>query len=353
MPLKGHSIVTEVHILSFVFFIFGICFGSFLNVCIVRWPHERSVVKPRSSCVACKTPIAWYDNIPLVSYVLLGGKCRHCQAKFSFLYFFIELLTGITFVLFYLYYGLDIVLVPYLFMVCCFIIATFVDFGHRIIPDEVSLGGLAFGVGFSLLIPQLHTMDDATLAMGRIFMRILIGAIIVIHALDYAWHKFRESRGMDVGEEEEGFDLWTAVVVFSALGFDLLIDYGRGFLEASALSAWLPNLLSLDAAVIGFMVGGGSIYAMGLLGDFLFRKESMGGGDVKLLAMAGAFLGWKASILAFFIAPFFGAVFGVVEKIRTKDTTIAYGPFLVAGCLIALFWQNQIIEYIMGLYGFR
>ena len=95
------------------------------------------------------------------------------------------------------------------------------------------------------------------------------------------------------------------------------------------------------------------IYAMGLFGDILFKKESMGGGDVKLMAMVGAFLGWKLAVLAFFIAPFFGAIFGIVEKIRTKDSTMPYGPFLVLGTLVSLFYGNEIIRWILagGLYG--
>ena len=90
---------------------------------------------------------------------------------------------------------------------------------------------------------------------------------------------------------------------------------------------------------------------MGVLGDLIFRKESMGGGDVKLMAMVGAFLGWKLAILTFFIAPFFGAVYGIVEKIRTRDSVIAYGPFLVLGTLISMFYGNTIIEWILNGYG--
>ena len=96
----------------------------------------------------------------------------------------------------------------------------------------------------------------------------------------------------------------------------------------------MVHLHSIGLSLLGVLVGGGSIYLMGMLGDFLFKKESMGGGDVKLMAMVGAFMGWKMAILAFFIAPFFGAIYGIVEKIRTKDTAIAYGPFLVLGSII-------------------
>jgi len=268
----------ETTTIGIFLFILGAVIGSFLNVCIVRMPHEASVITPRSHCVQCKKTIPWYDNIPLISYLILGGRCRFCKAKFSFLYFFVEMLTGIVFVLFYLYYGLDILLLPYLVMVCGFIVATFVDFGHRIIPDEISIGGMCAGLVFSLFIPELHGINPS-------------GNIILVH------------------------------------------------------------LKSLGLSLLGVVIGGGSIYAMGLLGDFLFKKESMGGGDVKLLAMIGAFLGWKAAILTFFIAPFFGAIFGVIEKIRTNDTAIAYGPFLVSAALICLFWEEPIIAWIMRGYG--
>src|SRR3989338_1153338 len=238
-------------------FLLGAIIGSFLNVCIVRLPHEKSVVVPGSHCVACKKPIQWFDNIPLISYLALWGKCRHCGAKFSARYFFVELLTAGTFVFFYHHYGLQWLIVPYLAMVCGFIVATFVDFEHRIIPDEVSIGGMIAGLVFSAFIPAMHGMESNQQPW------------ITAHLKSFGW------------------------------------------------------------SAVGLLVGGGSIYLMGILGDVLFKKESMGGGDVKLMAMVGAFLGWKAAILTFFIAPVFGAVYGIIEKIRTKDTTIAYGPFLV------------------------
>lgn len=339
----------ESNVIAFIFFIFGICFGSFLNVCIVRWPHDESVVSPGSKCVSCQKPIAWYDNIPLVSYLLLGGKCRNCKTKFSIRYFFIELLTGVTFVVFYACYGLDYILIPYLFMVCCFIIATFVDFGHRIIPDQVSVGGLVAGLAFSAIFPALHQLDPQTLLYGRWAMRGLVGMLVITSVLENIFSRDKNEPAVD-DEENRIFEFWTIVIVTTAIIYDLFAEF---LLPALNLNGLTRHLLSLDAAVIGFMLGGGSIYAMGVLGDFLFKKESMGGGDVKLLAMVGTFLGWKASLLAFFIAPFFGALFGLIEKLRTNDTTIAYGPFLVLGSLIALFWEEQIIHYILALYGLR
>lgn len=272
--------MSEIFFLKSFVFYFGACIGSFLNVCIVRLPKEQSVVNPPSHCVACKKPIAWFDNIPLISYIALGGKCRHCKAKFSIRYFFVELLTASTFFVFYKVFGLTWVTFAYWVMVSGFIVATFVDFEHRIIPDEVSLGGMFTGLLLSFFIPQLQGLS---------------------------------------------------------------VESGN----------WLINLKALGFSVFGVLVGGGSIYLMGLAGDLIFKKESMGGGDVKLMAMIGAFMGWKLALLTFFLAPFYGAFYGIAEKIRTKDSAIAYGPFIVLGALTSLFYGEKIIAWILSGYGLR
>jgi leader peptidase (prepilin peptidase) / N-methyltransferase len=253
--------------LNILFFISGAMIGSFLNVCIVRLPQEKSVIFPGSHCTKCQKPIRWYDNIPIFSYLVLRGKCRDCKARFSIRYPLIELLTAHVFLGFYLYFGPSWLLIPYLVMVSGFIVGTFVDLEHRILPDEVTLGGTVAGLIFSALIPQLHSTDS-----------------------------------------------------------------------------WIS---SLGQSGLGILVGGGMIYLMGLFGEWVFKKEAMGGGDVKLLAMIGSFLGWKYAVLTFFLAPFFGSIVGIIEKIRTKDSTIAYGPYLVIGALASLFWGEKIIYLIM------
>ncbi|MDD3375413.1 MAG: prepilin peptidase [Candidatus Omnitrophica bacterium] len=263
--------ILEQNFISIVFFVFGSIIGSFLNVCIIRMAKEESIVTPGSHCLKCNKMIPWYNNIPLLSYVMLRGKCRFCGEKFSFRYFLIELLTALSFLGLYRYFGFQPILWPYLVMVSGFIVATFTDIDERIIPDEISVGGMVVGLIFSLAIPQLHHADS--------------------------------------------------------------------------------HLLSLWRSVLGVLIGGGSIYLMGIIGDFLFKKESMGGGDVKLMAMIGAFLGWKLALLGFLIAPFFGAVFGIIEKIRTKESLIPYGPFLVIGALIALFFSEPLLAWIMSGYG--
>ena len=267
--------MTEPFFIGMVVFIFGACIGSFLNVCIVRLPDEKSIVNPPSHCVKCKKPLAWYDNIPFVSYLLLGGKCRFCKTKISFRYFLVELITALSFVGMYLYSGLHPVTYAYLVMISGFIVAIFTDFKHRIIPDEITIYGMLLGMILSFCVPQLHGVE---------------------------WN------------------------------------------------GYAARELALGRSTLGVLIGGGLIYVMGLLGEVIFKKESMGGGDVKLMAMVGAFLGWKLAVLTFFIAPFFGAVYGIIEKIRTKDSYLAYGPFLVLGALISLFFGKLILQMLIGEY---
>jgi leader peptidase (prepilin peptidase)/N-methyltransferase len=259
-------------LLGVLIFIIGAITGSFLNVCIVRLPLEKSVVFPGSHCVACRTPIQWFDNIPLISWLILGGRCRACKECISLRYWLVELLTAMAFFFLYTHYGLVPVLGPYLVMVSGFIVATFVDFEHRLIPDEVSIGGMVAGVVCSLFVPQLHGVHSPFLGVGY--------------------------------------------------------------------------------SLLGLLAGGGTIYLMGTIGDFVFKKETMGGGDVKLMGMIGSFMGWKLALLTFFLAPFFGAGFGIVEKIRTKDSTIAYGPFLILAAFVSLFWGDIIIHFVLtgGIY---
>lgn len=263
-------------------FIFGSLLGSFLNVCIHRMPNSESVVWPRSHCPKCKKPILWYDNIPFLSFILLRGRCRNCKEKISFRYFLVELITALMFLGFYLNFGLSFNFFYYLIFACGLIVATFVDIQHRIIPDEISVGGMMLGF--------------------------LLSAV----------------RGLN----------------FSPFSFNLK-----------------PAINSL----IGIVVGGGIIYLTGYIFDLVYFKllkkppiqgetESMGGGDVKLMAMIGAFLGWQRALLTFFLAPFFGVVIGLINLVTKKDHTIPYGPFLSLAALLSLFWADKIIRLFIISY---
>ena len=259
----------EILIKIFVF-VMGSLVGSFLNVCICRLPKGESVVMPPSHCPVCKKNIMWYDNIPLVSYFALGGKCRSCKTKISFRYFMIELLTALLALLLYSYFGLSAKFFAYSILTGALIVSTFVDFEIQEIPDEVSLGSIAAGLVLSIIFPSIV---GSTSRLGGLF-----------------------------------------------------------------------------GSFIGVLVGGGSIYLMGAFGKAVFRKEAMGGGDVKLMAGIGAFLGWKLVLLTFFMAPFFGGVIGVIQKMKDGRETIPYGPYLSLAALVAMIYGDKILRFF--LYGF-
>jgi leader peptidase (prepilin peptidase)/N-methyltransferase len=249
-----------------VWFALGSCLGSFLNVCIYRLPREQSIIRPRSRCPGCARPIAWYDNIPLASFVALRGACRHCRAPIRWRYPIVETLTGVATLALFQRFGMGLVGLVYLAFVAALIAASAIDLEFQIIPDEISLGGLAVGVAVSCLVPALHATDSRLVALGR--------------------------------------------------------------------------------SALGLLVGGGTLYATGLLGDFLFKKESMGGGDIKLLAMAGSILGWKLVALTFFISPILALIPGLFVLLFKRSHVIPYGPFLSLGLVIALFFDEAILRAI-------
>ena len=260
-------------------FIFGSVIGSFLNVCIHRMPRRESVVWPRSRCPHCQKKIPGYDNIPFISYLILGGRCRFCKGKISLRYPLVEFLTAATITLFFRHYGVSYDFFVYSLFACGLIIATFVDLAHRIIPDEVSIGGM------------------------------IIGFILI-----------------------------------SIKGIGLV---PRHFDPTPMLSSFL-----------GIVVGAGIVYVVRFLFDlFYFRllkhppvqgeSSSMGDGDIVFLAMIGAFLGWQKAVFTFFTAPFLALAFGLAYFILKKDRLIPYGPFLALAALIALFWSDKIITFLI------
>ena len=242
----------------------GSCVGSFLNVCIYRLPREQSLVRPRSRCPRCEHSIAWYDNIPIVSFLTLGGRCRHCHQPIARRYPLVEGLTGVATVAVLAQFGAGIWGIISLVFVWSLIVVSLIDLEFQIIPDEISLGGLVLGLLVSVLVPSIHGADSRWLSLGR--------------------------------------------------------------------------------SVMGALVGGGLLYVTGVIGDLIFRKESMGGGDVKLLAMAGSLLGWKLVLLTFFIAPLFALPPGLFMLLTKRSHVIPYGPFLSIGLIVSLFVGHELIR---------
>lgn len=256
--------------LSFLTFIFGLAIGSFLNVCIYRLPKSESVVSPRSHCPHCGHLIPWYDNIPVISFLLLKGRCRFCKKRISFRYLIVELLTATVLTLMVAVLGMHLSTAIFIVLVCALIAATFIDFEYQIIPDEITYGGMVLGLALSFIFPQLHH-------------------------------------------------------------------------SASRIKA-------LSASGSGLFVGGLSIYLTGVIGKLIFRKEAMGGGDVKLLAMIGSFVGFKNIILIYFLAPFFGSVVGIYMKLRYKAEIVPYGPYLSLASLVVILWGDRMLRTLFPYY---
>ena len=242
----------------------GLCIGSFLNVCIHRFLRGESIVTPRSYCPACRKPIAWYDNIPLLSFVILSGKCRQCGAAISPRYFFVELLTGLAFIGSVHYFGWTVHAAASIVFLVILLGISAADLEEQIIPDEMSVSGILLGLLFSVSFPVLQ-YETA---------------------------------------------------------------HWRGLL----------------ASLLGAFIGGGVIYATGILGELVFKKESMGGGDVKLMAMMGAFLGWKSILFVFFLAPILALPIGLYVKFKKKEDYIPYGPFLSLAGVIILFFGEPLFR---------
>ena len=252
--------------MEFIFvFIVGSMIGSFLNVCIYRMPKGESIVFPSSHCTKCNYKIKWYENIPIISYIFLLGKCKQCKEKISIIYPVVELLTASVAIILYYYFGLTPKFFIYFVLFASLIVCSFIDFDVQLIPDIITLPGIVIGLICAGAYPEL----------------------------------LAETR-----------------------------------------------LDALKESFLGILAGGGSLFALGVIGELIFKKEAMGGGDVKLLAMIGAFVGWEIAILVFFIAPVFGAVAGIIIKIKTGKELIPYGPYLVLASFLCLLYSDKILRVI-------
>jgi leader peptidase (prepilin peptidase)/N-methyltransferase len=285
--------LSEIQVLTAGFvFALGAAVGSFLNVCIWRLPTDRSLMWPGSHCPRCLRPIRWYDNIPLVSYLVLRGRCRFCRAPIAARYPLVEGVTALAFLALYLWeiviepqtapganafyrtpYGPDYwLLAAHLYVLASLIAGSIIDLEHQILPDEITKTGLVVGLAASAFVPALHAHE------GRM------------------------------------------------LGIEWLDGLGWG--------------------VIGAAVGSGLTYGMAVLGKRLFRKDAMGFGDVKLMAMLGAFFGWDGAVLIFFIGPFFGLAIGIFLALKRGTRVIPYGPFLAMAAVCVMLFRSQIVNWL-------
>ena len=247
----------------FIAFPFGLIVGSFLNVCIHRLPLHESVVWPASRCPQCRSELKPYDNIPLISYLVLGGRCRSCGKPISVQYPIVELLTGIVFFVAFLLFQPPLVYQRLLFA-CAMIVLFVVDLEHRILPDAITLPGMVLGLAFSFFMPP----------------------------------------------------------------------------------GWMDSLL-------GLVLGGGSLWEMAEAYFRIRNEEGMGFGDVKMLAMIGAFLGWKLVLLTLVLSSLVGSIVGIaIIALKRGDMKYAlpFGTFLAIGALVAAVVGDRIVNWYASVY---
>jgi leader peptidase (prepilin peptidase)/N-methyltransferase len=242
----------------------GLSVGSFLNVCIFRLPRGASLLRPRSRCPGCEYQLRWYDNIPVVSYLLLAGRCRSCRSRINLRYPVVEILTAIIFVAHYEVFGLTALLVVRLLFACALIVLFAIDLEHQILPNVITLPGIVGGLILSLVFP--------------------------------------------------------------------------------------PGVL--DAA-LGVLLGGGVLW---LIGEAYYRvagQEGMGGGDVKMLAMVGAFLGWKQVILTLIVSSIAGSLLGlllILSRRGNMKQALPFGTFIAIGALLSSLVGERIVQWYAGMF---
>ncbi len=241
--------------------VLGLAVGSFLNVVIYRLPRGKSLSRPRSSCPGCGAMIRWYQNVPVLSYVFLRGRCRGCGEHISPRYPLVEIITAILFLIFFWRYGISATTVGFWFFCACLVAVFFIDLEHTIIPDRITLPGIVIGLGLALVSDHIDFVSS----------------------------------------------------------------------------------------LLGVITGGGSFLLIGLLGQKMFKKESLGGGDIKLAAMMGAFIGPVRIFLVFVFSAVLGlAVSAVILMISAKfrrDRMLPFGPFLVLAAILVVFYGQDVIDW--------
>lgn len=297
-------------------FLFGLAFGSFLNVCIYRLPRGLSVVAPRSACPNCKQPIAFYDNVPVLSWFLLGGRCRHCKEKISPRYWIIELLTALLFLACYSFFGPTLSTLKYCVFSFLLLGLIFTDAETKLLPDKMTLSGLVLGLVFSLLVPVN----------------------------------------------------------------DLASQFLPGVVNLPFSGEITARLLSLLDSLLGAALGAAFIYGAGAIYLRWRGAEGMGFGDVKLMAMVGAFLGMRLTVFTIFAASLAGSIFGLTTvfivwikrthrfmkrltnaqaarrrgwqsaQVVYRNYQMPFGVFLGSVALLAFFFGDRFLHWYGGLW---
>ena len=355
---------------QFLFAAFAFCLGavvgSFLNVCIYRLPLDLSVNSPRRSyCPSCKKQLTWYQNVPLLSWLFLRGKCAHCGARIAFRYFAVELLTALLFLWVWKLFPWPMAIAYWVF-VSLLVAATFIDFEHFMIPDEITIGGTVAGILASAAVPELMDTSSRGRALLVSAVSALLGYVVLWVVLEagkkvfgkkrirleapapFSWTRKGDDAGFVVGEEE---GLWSdyfaretdqlilhcddAIVGDRNLGAtDLRFHYDRVRIGDEELALDTLDRIS------------------GVVRELEIPREAMGRGDLKFLAAIGAFLGWRAVLFSVFAGSLLGSVVGIGTLVvgkRVWSAKLPFGPYLAAGALVWLFFGEPLVRWYTGL----
>ena len=346
----------------------GAITGSFLNACIHRMPRGIRLGNPkRSFCPACNKLIPWYENLPILSWVLLRGRCSGCGARISGRYVLVEILTAACFLALWLRYGLPLAPVYWIFF-ALLIAATFIDIEHFIIPDEITLGGTLAGVVFALAVPALHgtashwlsglmALAGAVLGAGLLWLVVEGGKLafgrkkhVFESAQSFQWTRDGDRADLVVGGEvhrwEEIFSRESDELVLNSSGpvvcdgVERAADSLRFHYDRVEIGGETLDLDKLDTIC-------------GTLDSVIIPREAMGFGDVKFLACIGAFLGWQAVFFTICVSSIVGCVAGVAGLLLSRGrarTVLPFGPYLALGGMLWLFGGRELTDWYFSQF---
>ncbi len=347
--------------------VIGAIIGSFLNACIHRMPRGIPLGNPkRSFCPSCNRSIPWYENLPLVSWILLRGKCRGCGAPISPRYLIVEAITAAAFLAIWLQFRLPLAPVYWLFL-SLLIVATFIDIEHFIIPDQITIGGAVCGLAASAVFPQMMDAETpwwslawsligASIGFGILFAVVELGKLAFgrkRHRFDppedFSWAREGEKERLRVGEEvlfaDEIFARHSDMLTIEA---DELVLDGEP-LPQTILKFYHDRLVLAD----GERPLDSIREITGKVRSVIIPREAMGFGDVKFMAMIGAFLGWKAVLFTIAASSVIGSVAALAGLFLAKDRSgarLPYGPFLALGAAIWVFGGNLLWEWYFNRF---
>ena len=346
-------------------FVLGAVVGSFLNVCIYRLPLDLSVNEPkRSFCPACKKQIPWQQNVPLLSWLFLRGRCANCRSRIAFRYFAVELVTALLFLAVWRSFPWQIALAYWVF-VSLLIAATFIDFEHFIIPDEITLGGTAAGILACLTVPALMgtgsrlealllSAGSAALGYGLLWLVLEAGKLafgkkrIRLDApTPFSWTRQDDDAEFVVGDER---GLWSEN--FARAKDQLHLHCEAAEIDGRDLGPMVLRFHYNRVAVGAEEMELDSLQQItGVVRELQIPREAMGRGDLKFLAAIGAFLGWRAVLFSVFAGSLLGSLVGIATMLigkRVWSAKLPFGPYLAAGALGWMFFGDALLAWYFG-----